>query len=166
MLRLILMRHAKSDWGQARLSDHDRPLNKRGQISAQALGNWLRSKDYVPNQVLSSSSIRTRETVLGLGLAPQTDAQFIAALYHAGPQVMLDILNGATSPCVLMVGHNPGICEMARLIVTAPSQHLRFSDYPTGATLICDFDATDWQAVDWRQGACADFIIPRELIPG
>lgn len=162
MLRLILMRHAKSDWGQAGLSDHDRPLNKRGQISAKALGHWLRTKGYIPGEVLSSSSQRTRETVLGLGL---TNAKFTAALYHAGPQVMLDTLNNATSPCVLMVGHNPGICEMARLIVTEPSRHPRFSDYPTGATLICDFDATDWHAVNWHQGECADFVIPRELIP-
>ena len=59
MLRLILMRHAKSDWSHLDLSDHDRPLNNRGKASAAALGDWLRVKSYLPDQVLSSTAART-----------------------------------------------------------------------------------------------------------
>ena len=80
MLRLILMRHAKSDWSYAGLDDHARPLNKRGRTSAAALGNWLRHNEYIPDHVLCSSAERTGETLLGLGLDPQTETLFIRGL--------------------------------------------------------------------------------------
>ena len=60
--RLILTRHAKSDWDDPMLDDHDRPLNKRGQRSAAELGEWLHSRGYEPDEVLCSTALRTRET--------------------------------------------------------------------------------------------------------
>lgn len=78
---------------------------------------------------------------------------------------MLETLNSATKPTVLMLGHNPGICEMAHRLLEDPPTHLRFSDYPTGATLVCDFDTDDWMNVDWLSGTVVDFVIPRELSP-
>lgn len=164
MLRLILMRHAKSDWGHAGLSDHARPLNKRGRASAQVLGNWMRSKDYGPGEVLCSSSERTGETLLCLGLDPAPPTRFLSELYHATAGEMLDVLRSAQNATVLMVGHNPGICDMANRIVQTPADHIRFLDYPTGATLVCDFDMAHWQDVDWFTGDVVDFAIPRELL--
>src|SRR6056297_2318257 len=63
MRRLVLMRHAKSSWGDPGLDDHDRPLNKRGKQSAKALGDWLRAQTIVVDQALVSSSVRTVETM-------------------------------------------------------------------------------------------------------
>ena len=60
---LILMRHAKSDWSSGVLEDHDRPLNARGQVAAAALGDWLRSKEWLPGEVLCSTATRTRENL-------------------------------------------------------------------------------------------------------
>uniref|UniRef100_UPI0035189862 SixA phosphatase family protein n=1 Tax=Nioella sp. TaxID=1912091 RepID=UPI0035189862 len=62
MKRLILMRHAKSDWSLGQ-PDAARPLNARGQRSAEAMGDWLREKGYLPDQILCSSAQRTRETL-------------------------------------------------------------------------------------------------------
>ena len=59
MRRLVLMRHAKSSWGDPGLDDHDRPLNKRGKRSAEALGDWLRAQTIVVDEALVSSSART-----------------------------------------------------------------------------------------------------------
>lgn len=165
MLRLILMRHAKSDWSHPERSDHDRPLNKRGRASAQAMGDWLRAKNYVPDQVLCSSSERTGETLLGLKLAPQTECMFTRSLYHAEAPEMLHVLqHKATQPCVLMLGHNPGICEMANRLVTDPPPHERFFDYPTAATLVCDLPITRWDETYWSQAKVIDFAIPREVM--
>jgi phosphohistidine phosphatase len=165
MLRLILMRHAKSDWSRGGLSDHARPLNRRGRASAKVLGDWLRAKTYIPDQVLCSSAERTGETLLRLGFRHEPETLFTRALYLAEPQEMLDTLKSARGSCVLMIGHNPGICDMAQLLVNEPPAHDRFDDYPTGATLVCDFEADNWQDVYWRQGKVVDFVIPRELMP-
>ena len=111
MKRLVLKRHAKSDWGDPALPDHARPLNERGRRSATALGDWLRAMGALPDQILCSSSERTQETCarLNLPLAPELHD----ALYLAEAPDMLRVLRGATGSQVLMLGHNPGIAEFA-----------------------------------------------------
>ncbi len=160
--RLILMRHAKSSWDSPGLDDHARPLNDRGRRSAAALGDWLRAKGYLPDQVLCSSAVRTQETLDGLRLDAAA-VDHLSALYHAGPDAMLHVLNGATGLSVLMLGHNPGIAAFAHLLLHARPRHARFDDYPTGATLVADFDAPGWDSVDWRTGRTADFTVPADL---
>ena len=159
---LILMRHAKSSWDDPLLDDHDRPLNKRGRKSAQALGDWLRAQEYLPDQTLCSSSTRTRETLSGLAL--DTDTHFTEALYHAGAQTLLNQLQTATGAYVLMIAHNPGIADFAERIVQAPPDHARFYDYPTGATLVARFDIDNWAEATWHSAIAEDFIIPRALL--
>lgn len=161
MKRLILMRHAKSSWSDATLGDRDRPLNGRGRASADALGNWLRQKSYVPDQTLSSSSARTRETFERLGFS--CDARFLDALYHAGPEDMLQVLRQATGQTVLMLGHNPSICWLAHWLVASMPSHTRFADYPTGATLVVHFPVEHWQGLARGTGLVRDFVVPREL---
>lgn len=163
MLRLILMRHAKSDWNHIGTADHDRPLNKRGRRAASALGDWLRAQWHVPDEVMCSSAERTGQTLMGLQITPAPQTRFIRALYLAEPRVMIETLHEAKGNCVLMIGHNHGICDFASLLVETPPVHERFADYPTGATLVCDFDVGSWQEVGWHQGRVIDFIVPREL---
>lgn len=167
MKRLILMRHAKSDWSLGE-EDHDRPLNPRGAQSARALGNWLRSHDLLPDQVLCSSAKRTRQTLDGLGLTAQT--QFDRALYLADPGLVLDCLSAATGDTVLVLGHNPGVAMLAEGLVSAPPAHPRFFDYPTGATLVVDFDADSWSRIELGTGRVQEFVIPKDLtgpdVPG
>lgn len=160
-MRLILMRHAKSDWSSGVTRDHDRPLNARGLRAARAMGDWLRAQGYLPDRVLCSTATRTRETLAGLRI--DAPAEFIPALYHAEPGVMLDILRGAEGQSVLMIGHNPGIGELAGDLVTHAPDHPRFFDYPTCATLVVDFQAADWSAVAAGRGAPVDFVVPRDL---
>lgn len=162
MGRLILMRHAKSSWDDPFMDDHDRPLNKRGRASAQVLGDWLRDVGALPDLVLCSTSARTRETLTRLNVT--ADVRFEAGLYHAGPAKILSILQRADAPSVLILAHNPGIAECAERIVAAPHSHPRFVDYPTGATLIADFEQP-WSQTDWGRGRVKDFIIPRDLMP-
>lgn len=161
MKRLILMRHGKSSWGDPSLDDHDRPINGRGKVSARVLGDWLRAKNYIPDQILSSDSRRTRETFAGLRI--MCDTEFLDALYHAGPEDMLRVLRKAAGDCVLMLGHNPGIGWFAQNLVAEPPPHPRFFDYPTCATLVADFDIEAWNEVGTGTGKAVDFIIPREL---
>jgi len=159
---LILMRHAKSAWDDPSLADHDRPLNKRGKASAQGMGDWLRVHEHLPDTAVSSSSTRTGQTFAELRL--DIPVSFTRTLYHAGPEVMMDVLRNQTAPKVLMLGHNPGIADFADRLVEQPPRHPRFADYPTCATAVITFDTKRWNDIGWREGQPIDFAIPREVI--
>ena len=161
MLRLILMRHAKSSWDQIGLDDYERPLNARGRQAASAMGDWLRSKNHLPDWALVSSSKRTRETFDQLGLSCQV--AYLDGLYHASPDAMLAALRLAHATNVLMIGHNPGIAIFANQIVRTPIDHLRAQDFPTCATLVTDIQRVSWKDVSWGDGQVVDFRIPREI---
>ncbi|MFV0512656.1 MAG: histidine phosphatase family protein [Jhaorihella sp.] len=158
---LILMRHAKSSWDDPDLSDHDRLLTKRGKRSAKALGDWLRQRGWLPDQILCSAAARTRETCTGLGL--DAEAQFTDNLYRVTSNQMLRVLSQASGDSVLMLGHNPAVQKFAQAIVDEAPEHPRFLDYPTGATLVVQFDVDSWDRVAWRGGKVLDFVVPRDL---
>ena len=93
--RLILTRHAKSAWDDPSMDDHDRPLNDRGRRSARALGDWLASRGYDPEEVLCSTSRRTVETWERAAAAvfeTRPPLQLRPELYHAEPDEMMDVL--------------------------------------------------------------------------
>ena len=160
MKRLILMRHAKSDWKMDQ-PDFDRPLNKRGQASATALGQWLKDNDLRPDEVLCSPSARTRETLSRLNLS-DVPTHFPKPLYLAERADLRHALQAATGDTVLIVAHNPGIAYFAADIVTQAPDHDRFEDYPSGATLVVEFDVKSW--FDFDKGNVAAFVVPRELV--
>lgn len=161
-LTLILMRHAKSSWDDPTQSDHDRPLNARGVRSAKAMGDWLRSHAPKVDQALVSTATRTRETFAGLSLdlVPGLEPD----LYHAAPATMARVMAGATGQTFLMIGHNPGIADFARLMVRTAPNHPRFADFPTCATLVARLDAPTWADVAPHSATPLAFAIPREVM--
>ena len=160
---LILTRHAKSSWDHPTLSDHDRPLNKRGRKSAPKMATWLREHDWRPNEVLSSTAVRTQETWEKMGL--KADKVFFhSTLYLAGSGTILTHLSKATEQAVLMLAHNPGIADFANRIVEKAPDHPRFLDYPTCATSVIRFDIDKWADIQWHSGEVLGFAIPRELL--
>ncbi|AXC49409.1 histidine phosphatase family protein [Paracoccus suum] len=159
--RLILTRHAKSDWDDPALSDEDRPLNRRGARAARALGDWLASRGYEPEEVLCSPSARTRETWDGvaaaaLGVLPQIRHE--PALYLADPDTILNVLRTASAPTVMVIGHNPGIAAFAASLPARPPMDPDFRRYPTAATLVVDFEAEDWGQIQPGRGSVLDFV--------
>ncbi|MCC5956366.1 MAG: histidine phosphatase family protein [Natronohydrobacter sp.] len=167
-LRLILTRHAKSDWDNPLDTDHQRPLNPRGKRSAPLIGRWLAEKGYLPQEALISDATRTRETwaLLSAEFPATVPARFERALYLAGPDVMLRCLATAQTATVIMIGHNPGIAAFAEMLLAAPVAHPGFSRYPTCATLVAEFDAANWAELRPGTGRALDFIVPRELDQG
>ena len=166
-LRLILTRHAKSDWTEPTGGDHARPLNPRGRKAAPRMGRWLAAQGVVPGEALVSTAARTRETwaLMAPELPGAPAPRYLDALYHAGPDVMLRALQTAEAETVLMLGHNPGIAAFARWLLEDPPKHPRFADYPTCATLIARFDVADWGAVGPAAGTALAFAVPRDLPP-
>ena len=112
MRRLLLTRHAKSDWSTDAPDDHARPLNKRGRRDAPRIGALVQSLGWRPELVLCSSAQRALETLSGLNAAwdVQPDVQILPSLYHAGADAaraaLATVPDGVTT--VMLIGHNPG----------------------------------------------------------
>jgi phosphohistidine phosphatase len=121
MKTLLILRHAKSSWGDASLPDHDRPLNKRGKRAAPRVGQMLREKDLVPDLILTSTARRARETAesvadeSGYGgvievcadFYPGTPLDYIWILRNLPDEQAEQLLH-----CIMVVGHNPGFEEL------------------------------------------------------
>ena len=165
-LTLILMRHAKSSWGDPGRDDFDRTLNDRGRRSAPAIAGWLASKGYLPDVVLVSGARRTVETWQRMAShLPETAVMESApALYLAEPKVILNVLASQTAPTVMMIGHNPGFAIVAAMLARTPPDHPKFDTYPTAATTVFEFDAETWKAVKPGSGKILGFTVPRDLL--
>ena len=100
---LILMRHAEADWG---LNDFDRPLTKRGHQQAAQAGAWLAEHGYIPEQIMSSAALRTRQTTTWVS---------DEGLYEVGASRIIARINGVSENVrsVLVVSHLPGIQDAA-----------------------------------------------------
>lgn len=159
--RLILTRHAKSDWDNPGQTGIDRPLNARGRRAARMLGDWLASRNYDPEEVLFSTAARTRETwevAEGAALGTRPEVRQLSALYNAAPDSMLQILRGTVQQTVMMIGHNPGIAELAAILPASPVTHPDFYRFPTSATLVLDFHLDDWANLQPGTGSVLDFV--------
>lgn len=176
--QLLLLRHAKSLWDDPKLSDHARPLNGRGRDAARAMRLVMRELGLAPDLVLVSSARRTLQTLEALG--PWDDLPLIEpmdALYLAPARAMLDVLHEVTETVrsVLLIGHNPGLHELAMILVGAnaftqqavgPEQddvlHRLAEGYPTGA--LAEFSiAGPWSGLGAGGGRLLRFLAPADL---
>jgi phosphohistidine phosphatase len=118
--RLLILRHAKSSWADSSMDDWQRPLNERGHRDAPRAGEWLRERSLMPDVIITSDAVRARTTALAVAKAAGYSEEVIAdpSLYHAKPADVIDILNGVADDArtVLIVGHNPGLEEVVRLL--------------------------------------------------
>ena len=121
MRQLILLRHAHAEPADAGQADLDRPLSPEGLAEAEAAGRWLAEHGLVPDCVLCSPARRTRETLEALrGALDGADrVEEDEALYLASAGRLLAKLQALPDPesQVLLVGHNPGLAELAQLLV-------------------------------------------------
>jgi phosphohistidine phosphatase len=113
MITLALVRHAKSDWGDPSLDDHDRPLNDRGLRDAPVMARRLADSGFVLDVILSSTALRARTTARFFGDEFGLDVTLEERLYGAPASVLLAAAaeSGATS--VMVVAHDPGMTVLA-----------------------------------------------------
>ena len=160
MKRLILMRHAEAGW-HINTDDHERPLSASGIRDAKKIGSWLKEKAYMPDEVISSTSVRTRETLSYLLLeCPQI---FERSLYLADADQMKSTLKTLLSETVILLAHNPGITELAYDLMNHEEKHENFMDFPAASTVVIDFKADRWSEVKSDSGIFVDFVMPLHL---
>ena len=149
MLRLTLIRHANAEWKDSSIPDFDRPLNKRGLGEAEGIGKVLMEHDLVPELLLASTAKRTQQTaeIVGrmLGL-PTRRVKLAEPLYLAREEVILTLAQ-STGPKVkhlAIVGHNPGISELARSL--AP-EDTPIAELTTGSACTLTFVVKEWDEI-------------------
>ena len=162
MKTLLILRHAKSDWGNSQLSDHDRPLNDRGKYDAPRMGAWLKRQKMVPELIISSTAERALTTAELVALSAdfegelRTDRKF----YLAGPPTYVEILNELPDSYerVMVVGHNPGMEDLVEALTGLTT------GMPTAAVACIELPITSWAALkDDESGTLRDHWVPREL---
>ncbi len=164
----MLLRHAKSDWPD--VSDHARPLAKRGRHDAPAVGRWLREHGYLPDVVVCSTARRTRQTweLAASALGGSPTVTFEPRAYDASALTLLYLAQELPSSCraALLIGHNPAISELAASLAGSaaedgalPPSLIRF---PTAAVAVLEF-AGDWAALAPGQARLLAFTAPADL---
>ena len=174
MKRLFLLRHAKAVAADPQSDDHARALTVKGMHDASAMARYMRKNDMAPDLVLVSSSARTRQTaeltLRELDKAP--DPQIRDALYLAEPGRILALLQAAPASAtgVLVIGHNPGIEELATLLAREPLRRkervrrdVLEEKFPTAALAVLEFDVTKWRDLAPGEGKLVDFVRPKDL---
>lgn len=165
----MLARHAKSSWGDVTLSDHDRPLNRRGRDAAPRVGRALSEAGFVPELVYSSTAARTRETweLLAPAFNPRPDVEFHRELYLASPRAVLDMITAAPDEVatLLVLGHNPSTHALAAFLSRTGHpdriERLRYK-FPTGAVAVIELGSASWADAE-DGGELLDFVLPRLL---
>jgi phosphohistidine phosphatase len=169
MHQLLLLRHAKSSWNDAKLADRDRPLTDRGRRAAAAMRQAMQMLHLEPDLVLVSPARRTLQTLEQLEPWDETPLQEESeALYLADAAQLLGVLCDIpeTVRSVLLIGHNPGMHDLAQALIagTQPTDAARrlAAGYPTAA--LAEFAvAGPWQRLGTGGGRLIRFITPREL---
>ncbi len=169
MRQLLLLRHAKSSWDDPALSDHSRPLNRRGKLAAQAMRRAMVGLGMVPELVFVSTSRRTLQTMQELepwATPPTVMPQ--DALYLADEGTILDAIAAAPEgvQSLLVIGHNPGLHTLAYHMAGSPDPGSDLADarrlaegFPSGA--LAEFALPGgWSAEGAR---LVRFICPRDL---
>jgi phosphohistidine phosphatase len=172
--RLVLLRHAKAIPAAPDLDDRDRRLADRGRSDAIRMGQFLKEEACVPDLVLCSTALRTRETldlvVPQLGSAPVV--RHLPELYLARWLTVVNLVRQIRerADTLMVVGHNPGLEESAKKLARPPGDaktrklhQLLQSDFPTAALAVLEFDADMWGAAERGEGELLHYVRPRDL---
>ena len=155
MDRLILLRHGEAEAGSETGGDFGRRLTARGREASAAVASALADVGLIPDLALVSAAVRTRETWAAMsGLLPGCEVRFEEGLYLAeAPEMQRQVRSAGAASVVLLVGHNPGLQELAEALMveaSGPSDTLSRirAGFPTSAAVAFAFDANGRPAFD------------------
>ena len=143
--KLVLIRHAKSSWTNPLQSDYDRPLNDRGSHDAPMMGERLKEKHIIPDQIFASTAKRAAETAKKIAKSvdfPEDKITWMDKLYHCNSSVFDEVIDNIDDAMktVFIVAHNPGISEYASDL----SPNFRIDQMPTCGVACVEMDIEHW----------------------
>lgn len=162
MKTLLLMRHAKSSWKLPEIADHERPLNKRGYRDAPLMGQFLQEHDLEPQQILSSTATRARQTAELVAEAShfQGDIIYMSRLYMAEAEEYLNALRELPDQFdrVMVIGHNPGLETLLQVLSS------EIKSLPTAVVAQIDLPIEKWGELNGQtNGELIEVWIPKEV---
>lgn len=161
MKTLLILRHAKSSWKDENLSDHDRPLNKRGQANAPQVGELIGREGLLPDLILSSTAQRSQHTaeLVAEAAGYDGDIRLMRELYAAPPAAYIQALSELDDSFdrVLVVGHNPGLEDLLQMLTYA------IHVMPTAALACVTLPIERWSELTQRtRGKLANIWRPKD----
>lgn len=162
MLKLYLIRHAKSSWTDQNLSDFDRPLNKRGRNAAPIMANRLIKESEIPGIIYSSPAQRAKETVYSFCHQLNIDESkinFNEDIYEASIRNIISIIEKTDSShkTVWLFGHNPSIGYSGNYFCNNWNAHV-----PTCGIVGIEFDVDHWMEISKDSGIVTYFDFPKK----
>ena len=170
MKTLTLLRHAKSGWDDPVTRDFDRPLNPRGRRAARTVGREMRSLGLAFDHVVASPARRVVETIDEVETAfGQLATHYDDRIYLAPTAMLVELVHQIpdTVDRLLLVGHNPGLEELALYLAGADGAQRAEVEvkYPTSTLAEIELPVEHWSDVGRGEGRIVRFIRPRDLDP-
>jgi len=169
MRRLMLLRHAKAAPSDGS-DDYDRELTDRGRADARAVGEMIAKSDLAPDLVIYSGAHRARETteLVLKRLSYEVEAIENSALYLVSWLRLLALMHALpeAKKSVLVVGHNPGLGELASQLAGDGSRELRLrmaAKFPTAALAALNFKTESWADIELRGAKLERFFAPADF---
>jgi len=161
MKTLVIVRHGKSAWDDPSLSDHQRPLAKRGLRDGPVMGARLADWGPPVDRVISSSAVRalaTAELVTGEMGLPWDEIQVEDDLYHATETEMLELIQEQDDYLdgLMLFGHNPGMTYLVNDL-----SDLDLENLPTCGVAILQFEVESWTEIGDVLASTAAFDYPK-----
>lgn len=163
MKSLLILRHAKSSLKHPELTDHDRPLNKRGKNDASRMGDLLKNEKLIPDLIISSTALRAVDTAKTVAkrCCYKDEIILYKSLYAAEPQAYFEVLHDISDDYdkVLVVGHNPGIEELLEILTD------EIHKMPTCSLAHLRLKIIRWSDIDHvrTKGELVDIWVARDL---
>ncbi len=163
MLKLFLLRHAKSSWDDITLNDFDRPLSKRGLKDIPFMGKSYRKEYTKPQLIISSPARRARETAELF--AEEIDYKideinFEQRIYQNTLEDLVDIVQKIDDSYdrVILVGHNPSLTELANYL----TEEITVDNIPTCGIFAIEFRVKSWKKIEHQGGTLLNFDYPKK----
>ena len=170
MRRLMLLRHAKSDWSKLGASDAERILAARGREAAPRVGAYMAHHGLKPDLVICSIATRARETwdLVAPEFKQQPPVAYEDRIYESGVDALLAVIKEtqAAVHALMLVGHNPGLHDLAQRLIASGDTEARqrlTEKFSTAALAVIDFAIDDWRKLHPRSGRLDRFVAPRML---
>jgi phosphohistidine phosphatase len=169
MRRLMLLRHAKTERAESDGRDRDRKLAPRGRADAPQIGVYMARHGFVPDLAIVSTAKRAKQTwtLVEPAFAAPPRVAFEERLYQAGPDQILDVIRAISgAPSLAVIGHNPGLHDLAVQLIVAGNVDARqriSEGLPTSGLVVIDLAFDDWSQLHPHAGRLERFVSPRLL---
>lgn len=170
MRRLLIFRHAEAERGVAGMPDRDRVLIERGRKDAGKIGAYMATHHVMPERVLLSPAVRCQQTwqYAVAALTPVPAVTSTEKLYDATAHTILAEIKQQPAKVnpLLVCGHNPGLHELALMVIASGDVELRErlrEKLPTSGLVVIDFAFDGWAPLHPHSGRLERFVTPKSL---